>query len=197
NTPQSPTTLSTGSTQPYIVQQDPATGKTTQIPNPNYQPTDPAQIVQQLQSQATAERDRLAGLPLSDEDRRAQFDQWWAQNVQPQADELKQVQAQKDYENQRQAYSDATTAANNEATYERSRQETALTAGRNAVSDTQATLPYMVGPSFGADFSKALHTLSSGGGAVNFSPSDFTYDMPNFNQISEQATAQALAHISP
>jgi hypothetical protein len=196
-TPQPPRDISAPAGQPYIVQQDPTTGKTSQIPNPNYQPTDPAQIVSQLQQKAQAERDRLADLPLPDEQKRAQFDTWWQQNVQPQADQLRRLQAQKDYENQRLAYVDQTTATNNEATYERQRYEDAASAGKQAVADVNATLPYRVGPGFGEDFSKALGTLSSGGGAVSFGANDFTYDMPNTDQIAEQATNRALAHISP
>lgn len=196
-TPQPPRDISAPAGQPFIVQQDPTTGQTNQIPNPNYQPQDPAQVVQQLQQKAQAERDRIAALPLPGDQKNAQFDTWWQQNIQPQADQLRRLQAQKDYENQRLAYSDQQTAANNEATYEANRQGTALTAGQQAVKDVQATLPYRVGPNFGADFSKALGTLSSGGGPVSFDPSDFTFDMPDTAAIAEQATNRALAHISP
>lgn len=71
------------------------------------------------------------------------------------------------------------------------------TAGVNAVNRVLDSLKYAVGPNFGANFAAGLNTLSRGGGPVNFGAGDFTYQMPNLDAIARQATAQALAHISP
>lgn len=189
-----PEVINTG-TAPKFALRDPTTGAITW--QENQATTDVKAQVDQLQEKARAERDRINELPLPPEDKAAQFNTWWAQNVQPAADQLHATAAQQDYANQRNYYADQTTIANNEATYEKSRQDTALTAGRQAVTDTLSSLKYRVGPTFGAEFSKALGVLSGGGGKVNFSPSAFTYDMPNMDQIAEQATSRALAHISP
>ena len=69
--------------------------------------------------------------------------------------------------------------------------------GQDAVKNQMDLMPYKVGPKFGENFAAGLKTLSSGGGTVNFSPEDFTFQMPDLNQIAEQATTRALAGISP
>jgi len=66
-------------------------------------------------------------------------------------------------------------------------------AGQDAVSTALKLLPYRVGPTFGAEFSTALNTLSSGGGPVNFSPGAFSFDMPDVNAIADREVSRALS----
>ncbi len=82
---------------------------------------------------------------------------------------------------------------------ERPRQQAqlALSAGQQSVENFLATLPYRVGPTFGQEIAGALTTLSGGGGRINFSPSAFTFEMPDLTQLAQQGAARALAMISP
>jgi hypothetical protein len=199
--PSTPTTLNTG-TAPYIIQQTPEQaqqGTVSTIPNPNT--TDTAARVTQLQAAATAKRDdlerRYQSGSITLQERDAQFQDYWDNVIEPQRQQLDQAQQTTQAAARRQAEQDQRVSLADEATYERNRQADARQAGRDAVADVNASLPYRVGPNFGANFSKALNTLSSGGGAVSFSPNDFTFDMPDTAAIAEQATARALAHISP
>lgn len=176
---------------------DPRTGSMIALPEPG----DTGAKLAGLQAQARAERDRLLKLrdtgALSDTDASKQFDAYWQTTIEPQKAQLAQDQA-RDLETQRIA--DDTRLRQNataEGSYEQSRQAFAQDAGESAVDDVLKTLPFRVGPNFGANFAKGLETLSSGGGAVRFDASDFTYDMPNVAEISQQATARALAGMSP
>lgn len=81
--------------------------------------------------------------------------------------------------------------------YEQKRQEFALSAGQEAVSNYLKQMPYMVGPSFGGQFANALNTLATGKGKIKFSGDAFTYDLPDLDAIARQHVAEALASISP
>jgi len=78
-----------------------------------------------------------------------------------------------------------------------SRAGLAQNAGEFAVKTVLDQMPYMVGPSFGGDFSKALNVLSSGGGPVSFSPDAFTFQLPDLNAIADRAATRALSALSP
>lgn len=69
------------------------------------------------------------------------------------------------------------------------------TAGQDAIKNWLATAPLQVGSGFGGDFANALHTLSSGGGPVNFQGSDFTYNIPDFQTMANTAADQAVARL--
>lgn len=189
-TPQAPTTVTAGAEQQYIVQQDPDTGEVKQIPNPNYRPADVGARSAQLQQQAIKKRDDLqqqyqAGL-ITQDDRDRQWNEWWQSEIEPQRAELARTRSREDLADQIKADAER-----------RTQEEAARSVGTAAVSRATALLPYRTGPSFGAEFSGALNTLSGGGGQVNFTPGAFQFDLPNLDQIYEQATARALAGISP
>lgn len=195
-TPATPTTVSAPANQPYLVQD--TGGKISQTPNPNYQPTDTAARVQQLQQLAQAKRDELNTAVLNGSKTKDQavseFDQWWTTTVEPVKQQLAQAQQQQ--------ISDATIKQNQELrdqqTAERNAFTTAQSADQNAVTTAQAGLANRVGPGFGAALNQIAGAYASGKPAGNLDiGSAVTYDMPDFSAIAEQATAQALAHLSP
>lgn len=193
--PQTPTTVNTG-TAPYIVQQTPGQPGFQISDNPNT--TDVAARVQQLQQQAQAKRDELnkaiaSGAKTKDE-AAAEFDAWWTATVEPQSQQLQQQQ--------QQDIADATVKRNQEIRAQQAAEQSAFTtaqgAGRDAVAAAQAQMPYMVGPGFGSAVNQIANAYASGKPAGNLDiGSAVTFDMPNFSQIAEQATAKALAHLSP
>lgn len=81
--------------------------------------------------------------------------------------------------------------------YEQRRQEFALTAGQDAVSNYLKQMPYMVGPAFGGQFANALNVLGTGKGKIKFTGDAFTYDLPDLDAIARQHVAEALANVSP
>ncbi len=189
-----PSVVSAPADNPTLVQRDPATGALTSVPNPAYVPKDPRERVQQLQALATRERDRL--LVEVNEGRldptkaRDTYTTWWQEHVAGPMEAARASAA----ETVRTAQEGRATA---ELGYEANRQAAGRTAGQEAVRQAQATLPYRVGPAFGEDFSKALSVLSGGGGPVSFRPEAFTFTMPNFEQISREASQRAIAQIKP
>jgi hypothetical protein len=199
--PEMPTTVTTNALDATIVQRNPTTGALETVPNPNYQPTDPALRAQQLQQQAQAKHDDiqkqvLNGVIQPDEGLR-QWNDYWNNTIEPQRQQLQRTQNQQNFTNQLSANSDTRASQTLQQSQQNWNQDFASKAGDAAVKDTLDTLPYRVGPNMGADFAKGLNTLSSGGGAVSFSPSDFTYNMPDFETIRHQAVAHALKDISP
>lgn len=183
--------------QQFNTRFDPNTSQYIQSPNANYQPTDPAQRVQQLRDQAIAKRDELNKQVLNGKDPKdaaAEFDAWWTATVEPQKQQITTAQ--------QQAQTDATIKQNQELRAqqeaERNAFSTAQTAGTNAVQAAQAGMAYRVGPGFGGAVNQLAGAFASGKPAGNLDIGGaVTFDMPDFSQIAEQATAQALAHLSP
>jgi hypothetical protein len=66
-------------------------------------------------------------------------------------------------------------------------------AGRYAVADALALLPYQVSPTFLREFAAGLNTLSSGGGHVAFSPEAFQIQLPDLNALADAGAQRAAA----
>lgn len=178
---------------------DPTTGKQTFQPNPNT--ADPVARQQQLHDQAQAKHDDLQKQVLNGaiqpDEALQQWNDYWANTIEPQRQQLQRAQDQQTFANQLSANTDTRASQTLQQNQQNWNQDFASKAGDSAVKDMMDTLPYRVGPNMGADFSKGLQTLSSGGGAVSFSPGDFTFNMPDFENIRHMATAHALKEISP
>jgi hypothetical protein len=180
------TSIATGSDQPYIVQRGPD-DSISQVNNPNYQPTDPAYRVAQLSQQANAKLAEIQAKigttytgPDAQAKAQAEFDQWWGSNVEP---AKQQIQFAQQKQQQDLARSNLATAQN---------------AGSAAVQ--AASNLHYVGPGFGDLWGK----ISQGYGTQmpdNITADDINRGLvseaPNFGDIYEKATAQALQHISP
>jgi len=178
----------------YIYQRDPNTGQMTPQINQNFIPKTQADVaarVGQLQQEATAKRDELQGkisATYTAQQAAADFDKWWTATVEPQKTTLAAAQTQVGQEQQRLQEEQA-----------RANYATAQTAGATAVDAQKAMLPYAVGPGFGGAVNQLLgqwKNPSNNQPDIDYSKA-FTFKAPDFNQISQQATAQALAHISP
>lgn len=84
------------------------------------------------------------------------------------------------------------------AKYELDRSQLALQAGQTAVDQYTKTLPYRVGPGYGAAFSSAIDAVANADPSrIHVPPDAVTYDAPDFNALADQATAKVLATISP
>lgn len=191
--PQVVTGLSTDT--PYLTTRDTTTGALSTQLYPGYQAKTQADVAAQvgrLQTAAQQKRDELkarigqAGYTAQNAAR--DFDQWWNQNVEPQKQGLAAAQQQAQIEQQRKADEERRTAFT-----------TAQAAGQQAASIYQAGARNRVGPQFGNVINQLVNAWASGGtlpqnldvaGAV-------TYQGPTADQIAEQATAKALAFISP
>jgi len=178
----------------YIYQRDPNTGQMSPQINENFIPKTQADVaarVGQLQQEATAKRDQLQSQispTYTAQQAAADFDKWWTSTVEPQKTTLAAAQTQVGQEQQRLQEEQA-----------RANYATAQTAGQTAVDAQKAMLPYAVGPGFGGAVNQLLgqwKNPSNNQPDIDYSKA-FTFKAPDFNQISQQATAQALAHISP
>jgi hypothetical protein len=192
-----PTSIATSTDQPQIVQRMP-NGSVQSVPNPNYQPTDPAQRAAQLSQMASSKLTELQakiGTGGYDADRAQQeFDTWWDSTIEPAKAEIKQAQQQKQIETQLKLTAEQRAGEEQQ----RSNYATALTAGSNAVEAAKAQMPYMVGPGFGAAMNNIQQAYSGGKAPGNFDiGSAVTFQMPDLQSLATQATNQALAHLSP
>lgn len=129
------------------------------------------------------------------------YDQWWDREVRIPAERHRQ-----EIENARRALDEdkakldrekyqqeQVTAREKEATRQREAGlDFAYKAGQDAVANQRALLPYMVGPTFGAEFADALNAAGSGG-PVHFSPDAVTFRMPDLNATADREVARALA----
>lgn len=179
-------------------------GNPSVVENPNViepTPEDAAQRVLHAQRQATAYQQRLLQQVqsgrITDADADKLFDLWWNQHVETPRAQLEEQQNRQRAKDELELQKEQRTRLENQQAYERDRQLTGLEAGQAAMAHERALLPYRVGPTFGAEYAAGLNTLSSGGGPVNFSGSSFMFDMPDFEQVAQRATAQALGRISP
>jgi len=189
-----PTVENIAATNPYIYQRDPGSGQLTPSFNPGYQPTTQAEVaarVAQLQQMASSQRDALmtkqqSGAITADQAQQ-QFQAWWDQNVEPQKAALDTAQRSA------QLAEEQKTQEANRAAY-----ATAQQAGQTAVTAQQALLPYMVGPGFGAALNNIQGAYASGKAPGNIDiGSAVSFQLPDMQALAEQATNQALAHISP
>jgi hypothetical protein len=171
-----PADVTGGAEQQYLLRRTPE-GQLIQELNPNYQgPKAPttrgelAQRVSTLQTQAQQMRDRIAAdKSIPPDQQAARFNQWYDQNVAPQAGALEQQQQ---------------AIARDEA-------QKAMTAAATAIS---TTAPYRVGPNFASSFEQGLNRLANvhGGGKT---PLDFTGSVgwkgPSIDQSVQQTLAPA------
>jgi len=193
-TPQSPQQVTASSTEPYLTTYSPDTGTYTQQPNLGFIPktqVDVAARVGQLQQAAAAQRDELqrqrqAGVITADQATQ-KFDQWWQQNVEPQKAALTTAQQQAQLADQQKQQEIA-----------RSNLATAQSAGNEVVRAIAGE--HRVGPGFGSLLSSTMNAYGNKQ-PMQFGSQDFqkafVTPMPDYNKIYEQATAQALQHISP
>ena len=193
-----PSTIATSTDQPNIVQRMPD-GSVQTVANPNYQATDPALRVQQLSNQATTKLQELQakiGANYTPEQAQSDFDQWWSSTVEPAKQQLASDQQQKQLDTQLKIAAEQRAQAGQESTA----YSTAQQAGTNAVEAAKAGLTYMHGPGYGNLVGQLVQGWQHPG-APGPSPEAIgqalTFDLPNFQQIQQQAVAQALAHISP
>jgi len=180
-----------GTTEPFMVRYNADTNQYSREPNPNYQPKDVAGQVTQLSNMASAKLQELQGKigpAYTPEQAQAEYDQWWAANIDTQKQQL--LQQQQDEKLARQMKID-----------EQQRQNlgTAQTAGADVVRAVAGE--HRVGPGFGdfmANMNNAVATKSfpQQMNAQQFNNA-FVTPMPDYQNIYEQATAKALAHISP
>jgi hypothetical protein len=197
-TPQQPTQVNAPATSQFITTMD-QDGKVGTVPNPNYQPTTMAQIAGQqvaLQQQAQSQHDQInsnlqngvyGSGPDAQDKANAAWQQWWAQNIEPQKAALAQAQQQAAFDQQKQQQDLA-----------RANYQQAQTAGQNAVANYAATLPMRVGPGYGQAVNQIVNAFATGKPVQNLDVANaVTFKMPDLQQMAQQATAQALAHISP
>jgi hypothetical protein len=191
-----PTAIPTPSDQPKIAQRMPD-GSIQYVENQNYQPTDPAQRTAQLSSQASAKlaeiQAKIGTGGYTPDQAQQEYDQWWDANIEPAKQELQQAQQQKQVDYQLKLNQDQRAAQEQR----RADFATAQTTGQQTLDAYKTTMPYMVGPGFG----QALNTIANNFGKPNMPNVDIgsavTFQMPDINALAQQATNQALAHISP
>lgn len=173
-TPREIQTLTASTDTPYIVQTD-EQGAPVSIPNPNYQgpkaPTTRGELAQRvslLQTQAQQMRDKIAAdKTIPPDQQAARFNQWYDQNVAPQAGALEQQQQ---------------SIARDEA-------QKAMTAAATAIS---TTAPYRVGPNYAQSFEQGLNRLANIHGGGN-APLDFTGSVGWKGPSIDQSVQQTLA----
>lgn len=190
----------TSTEQPTLVRYDPSTNQYTEQPNPNYQPTDYARRTAQLSQQASqklAELQARISPDYTQAQAQSDFDQWWNTNVEP---AKQQMAAQQQQDNLKVLAEQRAQSEQSRANY-----ATAATIGQNA-ADTQAKLlPYMAGPGWGKLVGDLANAVANPGknpaAGLGISPDEIAagvqFQAPDLQAISQQATAQALQHISP
>jgi hypothetical protein len=139
-----PVELTGSADQQYLTRRDPTSGELLVEQNPNWQgPKTPttrgelAQRVSLLQTQAQQMRDKIAAdKSIPPDQQAARFNQWYDQNVAPQAGALEQQQQ---------------AIARDEA-------QKAMTAAATAIS---TTAPYRVGPNYGRAFEQIVQSTAN------------------------------------
>ena len=220
-----PQVIPSDTTSPVIMTRDPNTGAIKTEPNPAYQGptfTDATAAynaqVPRLQQAARTERDRLLELQrqgaISEADAERQFTQWFAGNVETPlagyraAAEEAQRKEQRETEALQRA-EDARVQGLN-----RQREQIGLEAGQKAMLQLAEIAPQIRSPGFLNQFGATVERMSQRAGAANaeaaaslpsgstftresFDPATIRPHVPDFNQFAQQATARALAQISP
>lgn len=117
---------------------------------------------------------------ITNDDATAMMANWWKIHVeQPVAQFQTDQQAQNQYFTQ-----------TNEAL------KTAETFGQDAAQHQIDLLPHEVNPQFGPDYANALNNLANHQ-PIHFNPQDFTYQLPNLQQVSQDAVNRALTKLMP
>lgn len=184
----------------YTYTQDPLTGKITPSYNANYQAKTVADVagrVSQLQTMAQDQRDQISARlqsgefgtgPDAQQKAAAAFDSWWSQNVESQKAALTAAQSTAQQEQQRLLEEQ-----------QRANVATAQTAGQAALTAAAGEVRH--GPGFGAALANIQNAYASGKAPAPMSAEQLQAAVTpaplDYNKIYEQATAQALAHISP
>lgn len=157
-------------------------------------------IYEQKTLDATKERDRINGLvalgTLDANKAKEKFDEWMQLNVTIPFKQMEEARARATEARQAQQLEDQ--RRQNAATFEQERNKTALGVGNEAIKASVATLPYMAGPNWGSQFGNALSAVAKGRPQdIHFDSSGLNFQSPDFQKIAEDATARALAHLSP
>src|SRR5215469_72936 len=173
---------------------DPTQQKLVTAQNPNFQPTTPGQMIQQLNQQALDQHNTLnqqvSSGNLSPDAAASQFDSWWNDNIEPQKQDIAQAQADAQAKlAQTQAYTNyyQAQAAQLPATL-------AETAANNAQQNYLRAIPYMANANAA---SLAQQALSGGKYNPAAAIQAMTFSGPSLQEIGRQGAAAALAHISP
>jgi len=173
---------------------DPTQQKLVTAQNPNFAPTTPGQMIQQLNQQALDQHNTLnqqvSSGKLSPDAAASQFDQWWNDNIEPQKQDIAQAQADA------QAKLAQTQASTNYYQAQAAQLPATLaeTAANNAQQNFLRAMPYMANPNAAGLMQQAL-----GGKAYNPAAAiqAMTFSGPSLQEIGRQGAAAALAHISP
>lgn len=180
----------TAADQEFQQRYDPATGQYTTVRNPNYAPTQIADRVRQLKQLAGDKQRELnaqisAG-KITEAQADEQFNQWWDQEIEPRSKQLQfdleQTRLKSEREGETQRASNLTTASN---------------LGQAAVERYQAMQKNMVGPGYGQQMKGLTEAIAAGKPAPPLDIGAFQYQGPDFNQLHQYYTAQALKNISP
>lgn len=122
------------------------------------------------------------------------WDSYYQTNVKPKIEQANQeANAEAARLAQRQTEADRRAGAREDRATSLGEAEFGQQAGRNAVADALALLPYQVSPTFLREFAAGLGTLSSGGGHVQFSPEAFQIQLPDLNALADQGAQRAAA----
>jgi hypothetical protein len=187
-----PTTVTGAGTDEFLPsRRDPNGNLLPPEKNPNWSPSNVGDRVRQLQQTAQQKQQDLHAQVVSgaitEADADKQFNTWWDSSIEPAKAEIAQAQQQKQTELEQKA-----------SEQQRLNLATAQQSGQNAVEAYKAQLPNMVGPGFGKAFGQLADAWTTGKPATGIDwSSALTYQMPDLNQLAQQVTNQALAHLSP
>jgi hypothetical protein len=194
-TPQPRQQVTAPADQPYITQFDPNTNQTVTIPNPNYQPKTLADVTstvgrlnQQMQAKSAELSKKIADGSLSNEQANAEWESWYAQNIESQRGTLETIQRQAAVEERRK-----------EEEARRANLTAAQAAGLQASNIAQAERKNMVGPGWAAAQNAIMNAFQTGKGIqgnVDWAAAT-RYTAPTLSSVAERATAQYLQGISP
>lgn len=165
--------------------------------NPNWAPTLFADRVRQLQQTAQAKQQelhaRIGQNGYTSEQAEADFNTFWDQQIAPAEQQLKS--------DQQTALVDAQTKRNQELraqdTQRQQQLTTAQAAGQQAVNNYELQAKRMVGPGFANYAQNLVGAVGSGKMPSLPNMGDFSYMAPDYNQLAQYYTAQALKYISP
>jgi hypothetical protein len=194
-----PTVIQTSKDQPFNLVQMP-NGQQVYSRNQNYQPTDPARQVGDLSQQANDYKaqllDQIQKQQISPDDAPKMFNAWWQQNVEPQRAEILQNQQQQQFANQV-----LLSQSQNQTTQAQAQAQTSASGiGTAAVNAALAAPPGASAVS--SDWGKTFGQLIQGYAGGKLPSADeiaksATFEGPDTSAIYQQATADALKHISP
>lgn len=182
---------------PNLVYIDPSTGEIKSGANPIYN---------DLKTQATQKQKELTlaieANKLTLDQAAAEYKMWFDKNVQ--APLLQAQERRSQATEQRAALAAEEQKRQFQATNEIARGTLGQQAADTASANVRAELPFMTGSSYGPEMASAVNSLAAGGkigtnaaAGIKFSPGAFSFQQPDFQKISQNATAAALAHLTP